>query len=176
MLFNVAEDVVDETLSEDDWDRALCVAGLDGVYTSLGDYPDEDLTGIVAALSTRTGLTANEVLHHVGVHGYGHLVARQPDLVTGISDLGTLLHHLEDVIHPEVAKLHPSSSPPSFTVTDVAPTSWQVDYRSERHLCHLADGLISGAANGFGTPCETQLRRCVDLGDDHCSLVVTLVT
>ena len=174
MLFNVAEDVVDETISEDAWDQALGVACLDGVYTSLGDYPDEDLAGIVAALSTRTGLPTDEVLRHVGVHGYRHLIERQPDLVAGITDLGTLLHHLEDVIHPEVVKLHPNSSPPSFTVTDLAPSSWQVDYRSARHLCHLADGLIIGAANGFGTPCATELARCVDLGDDHCSLVVTL--
>ena len=47
MLFNVAEDVVDETISDAAWDEALRRGCLDGVYTSLGDYPDEDLAAIV---------------------------------------------------------------------------------------------------------------------------------
>lgn len=174
MLFNVAQDVVDETLSDLTWERALDDACLDGIYTSLGDYPDGELSGIVGALSNRTGLAPDEILRHVGVHGYRHLVDRQPDLVVGISDLGALLHHLEDVIHPEVAKLHPNASPPSFHVRDLGPSEWEVEYRSRRHLCALADGLIVGAANGFGTPCATELTRCIDRGDDHCTLLVSL--
>jgi hypothetical protein len=174
VLFNVAEDVVDETVSEAAWDQALRSACLAGVYTSLGDYPDEDLFAIVGALSQSTGSTPEQVLRLVGEHGYRHLVDRQPDLVAGISDLGTLLHHLEDVIHPEVAKLHPNAEPPSFTITDLGPTSWQVDYRSRRQLCQLAEGLIAGAAVGFGTPCTTHQTSCTHLGDEYCSIVVTV--
>ena len=114
------------------------------------------------------------MLHHVGVHGYRHLVDRQPDLVEGIAELGSLLHHLEDVIHPEVAKLHPNAEPPSFTITDLDPGTWQVEYRSRRQLCHLAEGLIVGAANGFGTPCRTEQTMCTLDGGDHCSILVTL--
>jgi hypothetical protein len=174
VLFNVAEDVVDETISDAAWDEALQRGCLAGVYTSLGDYPDDDLVAIVAAISERTGLSPDEVLHHVGVHGYRHLVDRQPDLVEGIADLGSLLHHLEDVIHPEVAKLHPNAEPPSFTITDLDPGTWQVEYRSRRQLCHLAEGLIVGAANGFGTPARTEQTMCTLDGGDHCSILVTL--
>lgn len=174
VLFNVAEDVVDETVSDAAWDQALGHCCLAGVYTSLGDYPDEELAAIVAALSERTGMSPAQVLHHVGVHGYRHLVARQPDLVEGINDLGSLLHHLEHVIHPEVAKLQPAAEPPSFTVTDLAPGTWMVEYRSRRHLCQLAEGLISGAANGFGTPCSTEQTSCAQLGADHCTILVTV--
>ncbi len=58
MLFNVAEDVVDATVSDVEWDRALDAAHLDGVYTSLGDYPDQDLTLIVDALAARLDLSS----------------------------------------------------------------------------------------------------------------------
>jgi predicted hydrocarbon binding protein len=174
VLFNVVEDVVDETLPEATWDLALDRACLAGVYTSLGDYPDDDLAAIVGAVCERTGLAPEQVLHHVGLHGYRHLVERQPDLVEGITDLGSLLHHLEDVIHPEVRKLHPEADPPSFEIRDVGPDRWEVDYRSKRQLCHLAEGLIAGAAVGFGTPCEIEQLRCVVDGADHCCLLVSV--
>lgn len=174
VLFNVAEDVVDETVSEVAWDRALCAAHLDGVYTSLGDYPDQDLTRIVEALAARLDLSSDEVLRHVGVHGYRHLVQRQPDLVEGIGDLGALLHHLERVIHPEVAKLQPNAEPPSFSVRDDGPDRWLVEYRSRRHLCALADGLIRGAADEFGTPCTTTTLGCVAQGEPACTILVEL--
>lgn len=174
VLFNVVEDVVDETLPEAMWDIALHSACLDGVYTSLGDYPDTDLTAIVDAVCGHTGLGPQQVLHHVGLHGYRHLVDRQPDLVEGIADLGSLLHHLEDVIHPEVRKLQPEADPPSFTVRDAGPDTWEVEYRSERQLCHLAEGLIAGAAVGFGTPCRIEQPSCTLDGADHCRLMVSL--
>lgn len=174
VLFNVVEDVVDETLPEATWDLALDRACLSGVYTSLGDYPDSDLDAIVQAVCARTGLGPQQVLHHVGLHGYRHLVDRQPDLVEGIEDLGSLLHHLEDVIHPEVRKLQPEADPPSFTVSDLAAGTWQVEYRSKRQLCHLAEGLIAGAAVGFGTPCRIEQPVCTLEGADHCRLVVSV--
>ena len=174
MLFNVAQDVVDETLPEATWDRTLAATGLAGAYTSLGDYPDAELSTIIAELSASTGLSPEEVLRHVGRHGYAHLTARHADLVAGIDDLGTLLHHLEDVIHPEVRKLQPEASPPSFRVTDLAPSTWQVEYRSQRHLCALAEGLIEGAAADFGSSCSVERTRCTADGDDHCRLVVTV--
>ncbi len=174
VLFNVAEDVVDETVSEVAWDRALGAAHLDGVYTSLGDYPDRDLLLIVDQLAAQTGSSPDEVLGHVGVHGYRHLVQHQPDLVEGIHGLGELLHHLEQVIHPEVAKLQPNAEPPSFTVRDAGRDRWLVEYRSRRHLCALAEGLIRGAADEFGTPCTTTSLGCVAQGDPACTILVEL--
>lgn len=174
MLFNVAQEVVDDTLPEATWDRTLAATGLEGAYTSLGDYPDADLTAIVGEISASTGLSPEDVLRHVGQHGYTHLTSRHADLVAGIGDLGSLLHHLEDVIHPEVRKLQPDASPPSFRVTDLGPASWQVEYRSQRHLCALAEGLIQGAAQGFGSSCAVERTRCVADGDDHCRLIVTV--
>ena len=108
VLFNVAEDVVDETVSDAAWDQALGHCCLDGVYTSLGDYPDEELAAIVAA-----ALGAHRACHPTrccttsGCTATATWSTRQPDLVEGITDLGSLLHHLEHVIHPEVAKLQP---------------------------------------------------------------------
>ena len=49
IVFNLLEEIVREAHGEDTWDALLEAADLDGAYTSLGSYPDEDLGRLVAA-------------------------------------------------------------------------------------------------------------------------------
>lgn len=175
VLFNVTEDVVSTTLGHDAWDAALDQACLAGVYTSLGDYSDSDLEGIVAAISSASGLMPTEVLRHVGRHGYQPLVRRQPELVAGIEDLGELLHRLDGVIHPEVLKLYPQARPPSFQVTDRGPGQWSIVYGSQRRLCPLAEGLLEGAAASFGDEIAIEQPECMLRDDARCTLDVRIV-
>jgi hypothetical protein len=172
VLFNIVEDVVDDTLPEDSWDLALERAHVAGAYTSLGDYPDAELGAIVSALSERTGLEPADVLRHAGRHGFAHLATRHADLLAGVDGLGPLLGQLDDVIHPEVLKLYPEAAPPTFTVHEDDPGRWTVRYRSSRGLCHLAEGLVLGAADHYGTPASVEQTSCVHRGDDDCVLVV----
>ena len=48
IIFNVTEKAVTELLGEDAWDDLLDDAGLDGDYTALGTYADEDLLALVS--------------------------------------------------------------------------------------------------------------------------------
>jgi len=176
VLFNVAEDVVNETLGAAAWDGALRHACVDGIYTSIGDYPHGELDAIVDAIAGSTGLAPADVLRHVGRHGYEPLVQRQPALVAGIDDLGALLHRLEEVIHPEVHKLYPDATPPEFSVADLGPGSWELVYRSDRGLCHLAEGLVQGAAASFATTVEVVQTDCALEGADRCVLQVRTET
>ncbi len=57
IIFNLVEEVVRNRYGEDTWDELLDAAGLDGAYTSLGSYPDEELLRLVAAAAhRRTGI------------------------------------------------------------------------------------------------------------------------
>ena len=95
VLFNVVEEVVDETLPEGTWDRALDSVGVRGAYTSLGNYPDEQAVQIVGSISEQSGLPVPDVLRHAGQHGFGHLIERHPELMTDIHDLPTLMARLD---------------------------------------------------------------------------------
>ena len=55
LIFNVVEEVVTELYDADTWDDLLDAAGVDGAYTALGNYDDDELIGIVDAASTATG-------------------------------------------------------------------------------------------------------------------------
>lgn len=173
LLFDVAREVVAEVLDEDEWDRAVEAAGVEGAYTSLGNYPDGEIVMLVDVIASTAGLTRDETLRVVGVRGYPHLVSRHPELVAGVDDLGALLHSLNNVIHPEVLKLYPDSTVPSFDVVDLAPDRWRVTYDSRRGMCRLAEGLIVGGGASLGTTTEVTHVSCVHSGDAACVLEVT---
>ena len=44
VVFNAAQEAVIELFDEDTWDDFLDAAGVDGVYSSVGSYPDEELS------------------------------------------------------------------------------------------------------------------------------------
>ena len=172
VLFDVVQEVVAEILGDEAWDRAIDASGLEGAYTSLGNYPDAEMHTLVALLADEAGLTGDETLRVVGVHAYKHLKERQPDLVADVSDLGQMLHSLNEVIHPEVRKLYVDASVPDFVVDDLGPGRWSVTYESERRMCHLAEGLIVGAGVDLGTEPSVTHTSCVAHGDEACVLEV----
>ena len=51
IVFNILEKVVSRAHGEETWDKLLDDAGLDGAFTAVGNYPDEQLFGLVGAAS-----------------------------------------------------------------------------------------------------------------------------
>ncbi len=174
LLFDVVREVVAELLGEDAWDRAIESAGFEGSYTSLGNYPDEEMATLVVLLSESAGLTVDETLRTVGIHGWRHLELRQPELVAGVDDMGTLLHSLNNVVHTEVRKLYPDSLVPQFGIVDEGPDRWLVSYESERRMCHLAEGLLLGFSQSHGISTSITHASCVNRGDSDCVLDVVV--
>jgi predicted hydrocarbon binding protein len=170
VLFEVLREVVSEVWSEDEWDDILDEAGLRGAYTSLGTYPDTEVLAIVATASSRSGMEPAELLRTVGRLGFARLAARAPQIVERFGGWRDLVCSLDDVIHPEVAKLYPGAQAPEFEVVSQDPL--RVRYRSARHLCPLAEGLVAGAAAWFGDDVSVQSASCIARGDSVCELVV----
>ena len=50
VIFNAVEDAVERAVGADGWDDTLGRAEVDGSYTSLRNYDDEELPAIVDAL------------------------------------------------------------------------------------------------------------------------------
>ena len=60
VLFNAVEEAVSREWGEDMWDDLLDAANVDGAYTALGNYPDEQLVALAEGLSTQL----EELLEH----------------------------------------------------------------------------------------------------------------
>lgn len=153
VIFNVVEEVVVDLWSDDVWDDILDRAGLDGAYTSLGNYADDQLLALVEAASQLTGMTAAELTRTIGRQALPRLIERLPDAMDGVDDGEALLRRVNDIIHPEVLKLYPDAAPPVFGFEDTD-AGLEVTYRSVRRLDQLAAGLIEGCGDLFDQTIE----------------------
>ena len=173
IVFNLLEEAVVEAHGPDAWDRVLEDAGVDGAYTSLGNYPDDEAMALVAAICEQVGEPADVVLRDFGRAALPSLVARFPEFASGHASAKSFLMRLDDTIHPEVVKLYPDARPPRFRFEDPAPGVLVMRYVSERRLCAMAEGMIEASAVHFGEPLALDHPECMRRGAPQCTFVAT---
>ena len=173
IVFNLLEQIVSKEHGEETWEQLLDAAALDGVYTSLGSYPDEDLFKLVGAASEALDLPPDAVVRWFGRNAMPLFAERYPDLFTEHTDARSFVLTLNDIIHPEVRKLYPGAIVPEFAFDTSDPEVVAMDYYSPRKLCAFAEGLLLGAGDHFGETVDIVQPRCMNRGDSQCRLEIT---
>jgi len=172
IVFNLLEDAVARQYGENTWDDLLEAAGLDGAYTSLGSYPDRQLTDLVEAASAATGMAPQSIIRWFGREAMPALAAAYPGFFLPHADIGSFLDTLNDIIHPEVRKLYPGADVPTFGFATAGDGTITMRYGSPRRLCAFAEGLIEGAAIQFGQVVAIDQPRCMLRGDELCTIEI----
>ncbi len=170
IIFNLAEEAVCRSHGEDTWDQILDGAGLSGSYTSLGSYPDEDLFAILAEAGRLLGSDPQTMLREVAEGAMPLLAKRYPDFFDAHQDTCSFALTLNDIIHPEVRKLYPGARVPMFSYDRLGPNTLIMGYSSERRLCLLAEGFVTGAARHYGQQVVIEQSSCMLRGDETCLL------
>jgi hypothetical protein len=168
VIFNLAEEVISDGFGEQAWDEVLDGAGLDGAFTSLGNYPDSDLVRLVTASSDLLGLSPAEVVRTLGKGALPLLAERYPMFFTPHTSTRPFLLTLNEIIHAEVRKLYPDADVPEFEFMTDDPEWLAMRYRSHRKLCALAEGFVMGAAAHFGEVAEIEHPECMHDGSESC--------
>jgi hypothetical protein len=168
IVFNLLEAVVTKEHGENVWETLLDNAGMDGAYTSLGSYPDDQLMRLVAAASGTLKCSDAEVLQWFGRNAMSILAERYPQFFKGQSSTRAFLLTLNEIIHPEVRKIYPGADVPVFDFDSSSPNVLVVGYRSRRKLCALAEGFVEGAAEHFGQSLTFEHLQCMHHGADKC--------
>lgn len=167
---------VEENFGIDVWNSFLdkLDSPNNGVYLSIENYPDEELFALVGIAAEALDLPAEKVVQTFGKYLFGQLAAKHPVFIQEGMSLKEFLISIETVIHVEVKKAYATNSLPEFDYEDLADNQLVMKYTSERKLCHLAEGLIEGAAERFNEPVEIKHPVCMHDGHDHCRLEVTI--
>jgi hypothetical protein len=168
IVFKLLEDAVTAEHGEATWDRLLAATHLEGAYTTLGSYPDEELFKIVLAASTVLGVPSNDLLRWFGERAIPRLAQVYPEFFAAHRTTRPFVLSLNDVIHPEVRKLYPGADVPWFDFETPTPNQLIIGYRSNRRLCTFAEGLIQGAATHYRESVAIEQQRCMLRGDDKC--------
>lgn len=173
IVFNLLEEAVTSARGPDVWDDLLARASSDGSFTSLGNYPTDELVRIVDAAADAWAMPPDDVLRWFGRAAIPMFAERYPRFFDAHTTTSAFLLTLNDIIHPEVRKLYPGAKPPTF-VFDRRPNGVRMTYVSPRRLCALADGLVRGAAAHFGDAVTVVHESCVKSGAAACVLDIAL--
>jgi hypothetical protein len=176
VVFNLLEESVRREFGEEVWEDLLDEAGLSGAYTSLGNYPDAELAGLVAAAAARLGLPEAEVVRWFGQHALPLMADAYPAFFAPHHSARSFVLTLNDIIHPEVRKIYPGADVPEFDFDTTSPDVLVMGYHSHRRMCALARGLIEGAAAHFGEEAVIEEPECMHRGDPKCVFRITFRT
>lgn len=171
VIYGLLADAVSDAIGDEGWEAVLSRAGVSGIYTSLGNYPDEELLRLIDATAEEMGNTSPEVLRWFGRAAMPLLIADYPHFFSDHAGARGVLLALNDIIHPEVRKLYAGASCPRFhfrTERD----RLIVGYRSQRRLCRLAHGFIEGVAAHFHEGIAIDHLSCVHEGNPTCQLEI----
>jgi hypothetical protein len=168
IVFNLLEEVVSTEYSDTTWDQLLDAAGLDGAYTSLGSYGDDEMFALVRVASEVLGIPENEVLRWFGQRAMPLLAKRYPAFFANHASVRGFLLTLNNIIHPEVRKLYPGAQTPVFDFDTSLGDVLAIGYNSPRRLCALAEGFMRGAAQYYGEALDIEQPQCMHRGDARC--------
>lgn len=173
IVFNMLEEAVTKAHGEQTWEALVEQAGASGAWTALGNYPDEELFKIVEVAARALGLPVPAVVRWFGVQAAAMFAQRYPAFFAKHVDARSFLVTLNDVIHPEVRKLYPGASVPSFEFADLPDGGLAIRYISGKKLCSLAEGLIEGATAHYKQRASLEHPECMHRGAATCLLRVT---
>lgn len=176
IVFTTFNDMVEQQIGVDIWDRILDAVKpeSEGIYTSVEDFPDEELLDMVSELSRQTGTPVLDLIFAFGQFLFHALAMRHSVFVDTQPDFLSFLKSIEDVIHKEVEKLYPNPNLPSLHWHQPDDRSLVMKYVSPRKMCHLAVGLICGAAQHYEVDYTLEHDPCMHDGADSCQFLIRL--
>ncbi len=174
IIFNLLEACVSREHGADAWDGLLGATGLDGVYTSLGNYPDDDLSVLMTAASEALAVTPGDVERWFGRAAIPLLADRYPELFEPHESTRGFVLTLNEMHQAEVRKLYPGAVVPEFDFVPGVEGSLVMGYHSARQLCAFAEGLLEGAAHHYGERVAIEQPVCMLRGDEQCVLEVAV--
>jgi hypothetical protein len=168
VVFNLPEAAISRAFGPATRDDLIDQSGVSGAYTSLGNYPDEDIEALVAAAAERLTLDRSAVLRWFGQNAIPVLAELYPAFFEA-PDAQTVINGTNNIIDAEVRKLYPGAAFPHFRLSGDAAGHVVMDYISHRNMCALAQGFVEGVAAWYGQHVEFRHLRCKQDGAAHCT-------
>lgn len=172
VVFNLLEEAVRREFGPDVWDDLLDEANVQGAYTSLGNYSDEEIVALVSAAATKLKLSNGDVLRWFGERAMPILKEKYPTLFQNHSSARNFVLSVNSIIHPEVRKLYSGASCPFFHFREGENGSVMMGYESSRKMCDLADGFVRGASKIFCEEVEINHQTCMNHGAEKCLMEI----
>lgn len=173
IIFKELKDYVEKNVGGGAWEKLMVEAGLGRkIFLPTQAYADEDIVKLVTAASKATGSPAGDILHSFGEYITPQLIKLFGALIKPDWKTLDLLEHTENTIHRVVRLQTPGAAPPKLVAERVSDDEVVIRYTSERRMCSLAKGIISGVANHYGDDITVEEPSCMLQGASECRISV----
>lgn len=175
-FFTELKQFVIQELSESAWIEVLGKVGLGAKDSYMNGlyYPDEDMMRIVVGVSNMTGMSIDQVLLRYGMFVGKDLFTAYKPLIDPKWKALDFLENVEDSIHMVVRARNRKANPPRLVCNRLTDREIVIDYRSERKLCRVAQGIALGVAEHYGEAIEIVEETCMHRGDPSCKIWISL--
>lgn len=174
IVFTTFNEMIEDEMGITVWERILKEVNPDslGIYTAIEDYDDQELFDLVTKLSEITNISVNDLVQYYGNYLFSVLIKKYPMFVENTDDYFQFLESIDGVIHKEVEKLYINPNLPKLTCKKIDESTLHMKYESPRKLCHLAEGLIKGAAAHYSENYFLTHSNCMHDGHDYCEFII----
>lgn len=174
-IFIALNEMVVEQHGFGTWLSIIDEAKVDGVYTGTKNYPDEELFAIVSVICNTLQVALPDIMKAFGEYLFHFLHKSYPMFADQKPDFFEFISSIDGVIHVEVHKLDENAQTPTIKVEQVNADEALLSYYSPRKLCHLAEGLLTGAGRHYGIEVRISQSQCMHLGAEECHLHIQQV-
>ena len=157
-LISMAEDAFGEDVVDDVLEKADLANG--GAFTTVGNYPCEELVKIVEAFSQHSGLPADVLQRKFGHWMMDFFGKHYPGFFEGKQNSFEMLEAVDQEIHVEVLKLYPDAELPRFETERPAPNTLEMVYSSPRPLVSFCHGLVEACVERFDEKADIAYQAC----------------
>jgi hypothetical protein len=172
ILHKSLKSYVAENMGEDVWDDILERAEIDPkLYLPVSHYPDSDLTRALSVIAEMSGHEAAAVQRDFGAFLADDLLSTFKAHVRDDWSTFDLLDALPE-IYAQIEAQNPETTTPDVETERLGDDTAVVEFRSERDLCTLGEGIVVGVGAALEDPCEVTQELCTRDGESHCEFHV----
>ncbi|NHN41776.1 hypothetical protein G9C85_09050 [Halorubellus sp. JP-L1] len=175
ILHKSLKSYVAENMGEDVWDDVLDRAEIDPkLYLPVSHYPDSDLTDALSVIAAMSGHDEPAVERDFGSFLADDLLSTFKAHVRDDWSTFDLLESLP-TIYAQIEAQNEETNTPDVATNRLGADEMVLEFRSERDLCTLGEGVVVGVGEVLEDPCEVTQETCVREGDAHCEFHVERV-
>lgn len=138
-----------------------CDLASKGIYTSVGNYPSEELHSLINELHNKISKPQSELLHELGVHLFSVFERMYKDYFVPYNHAFDFLKNINELLEIELHKLYPEEHLAIIEYNKVSETKLELTCPYTNKMCHLIIGLLEAlthyychSANIVATPVD----------------------
>jgi hypothetical protein len=175
IIFTSFLDIIQKQFGDEMIERVITLSDLEnnGSYTSVGNYPSEDLMKMLTVLSSETATPIDVLLHDFGRKLFFILEKIKPKGIADCDDPMDFLSKIDSVIHAEVKKIYPDAKLPKIVFEQSTNEKATLTYSSCRPFAKVAEGLLAGCADFFNNRINVKALKNSNFSAHHLVFEVT---